>query len=154
MCMCVRVCVCVCPAIMQYCANQCTGHGTCQLGYCKCDEGWYGTDCSKLRKGLPYPPNEGKSTTLAIRGYADTSLCMRVHACACKELPYPFHEGKGISAAPLRANVCAGQRYLCPDLCTPVPLSSAFVLPPMHRCNKSHGLSCMCVCVCVIGVCV
>lgn len=28
------------------------GHGTCYLGFCKCRQGWYGTDCSRQRKGL------------------------------------------------------------------------------------------------------
>ena len=24
------------------CVNQCAGHGDCNLGFCKCHEGWYG----------------------------------------------------------------------------------------------------------------
>lgn len=33
------------------CINQCSGHGECNLGFCKCYEGWYGTDCSRYKKG-------------------------------------------------------------------------------------------------------
>jgi len=28
------------------CVNQCSGHGKCRGGFCQCDKGWFGTDCS------------------------------------------------------------------------------------------------------------
>jgi hypothetical protein len=42
----------------QVCHNQCTGHGECQMGFCKCYPGWYGHDCSLKRKGEPIEPGE------------------------------------------------------------------------------------------------
>jgi hypothetical protein len=35
-----------------YCANQCSGRGECSYGYCKCEEGWFGIDCSQPRHDL------------------------------------------------------------------------------------------------------
>jgi hypothetical protein len=35
-----------------YCANQCSGRGECSYGYCKCEEGWFGMDCSQPRHDL------------------------------------------------------------------------------------------------------
>ncbi|GIL69673.1 hypothetical protein Vretifemale_506 [Volvox reticuliferus] len=35
----------------QVCVNQCSGHGQCNQGFCKCYEGWYGMDCGLRRAG-------------------------------------------------------------------------------------------------------
>ncbi|XP_048225885.1 uncharacterized protein LOC8278954 isoform X2 [Ricinus communis] len=32
--------------VQSICINQCSGHGYCRGGFCQCDNGWYGTDCS------------------------------------------------------------------------------------------------------------
>ncbi|KAL9238041.1 hypothetical protein vseg_012520 [Gypsophila vaccaria] len=32
--------------ITSTCINQCSGHGFCRGGFCQCNGGWYGTDCS------------------------------------------------------------------------------------------------------------
>ncbi|KAL4428361.1 hypothetical protein ABPG75_002450 [Micractinium tetrahymenae] len=29
-----------------FCANQCNGHGECNMGFCECHEGWWGHDCA------------------------------------------------------------------------------------------------------------
>lgn len=31
----------------QTCINQCSGRGTCYLGFCKCFDGWYGHACHR-----------------------------------------------------------------------------------------------------------
>ena len=38
-----------------FCLNQCWGHGECATGYCKCEAGWFGADCSQrvAPSGLP-----------------------------------------------------------------------------------------------------
>ncbi|KAG2424862.1 hypothetical protein HYH02_015125 [Chlamydomonas schloesseri] len=38
------------------CVNQCSGHGDCDSGFCKCHPGWYGTDCARKAAGLPMEP--------------------------------------------------------------------------------------------------
>lgn len=30
-----------------YCPGQCNGHGKCELGFCECDDGWWGLDCAQ-----------------------------------------------------------------------------------------------------------
>ena len=42
--------------IEMYCANQCSGHGACVYGFCKCDGGWYGHDCSRKVAGQEMEP--------------------------------------------------------------------------------------------------
>lgn len=34
-----------------FCVNQCSGRGECQYGFCMCQHGWYGSDCSRKRAG-------------------------------------------------------------------------------------------------------
>ncbi|KAG1658531.1 hypothetical protein FOA52_008417 [Chlamydomonas sp. UWO 241] len=39
-----------------FCMNQCSGRGWCDEGFCRCDDGWYGTDCSRRRGGMEIDP--------------------------------------------------------------------------------------------------
>jgi hypothetical protein len=36
----------------QTCVNQCNGRGKCNQGFCMCDTGWYGHDCSQAAAGV------------------------------------------------------------------------------------------------------
>ncbi|GIL93384.1 hypothetical protein Vretimale_17471 [Volvox reticuliferus] len=38
------------------CLNQCTGHGECDAGYCRCHHGWYGHDCARKKAGEELEP--------------------------------------------------------------------------------------------------
>lgn len=59
----------VCPCILDglagptceeraavFCINQCSGHGECHRGWCKCHEGYHGTDCAHMREGAVQSP--------------------------------------------------------------------------------------------------
>ncbi|PSC68519.1 exostosin-like glycosyltransferase [Micractinium conductrix] len=39
-----------------FCPNQCNGHGECQQGFCKCQQGWFGHDCAYRTAGTPWTP--------------------------------------------------------------------------------------------------
>ena len=41
----------------QTCINQCSGRGTCYLGFCKCFDGWYGHACQ--RRSLHHSSHKG-----------------------------------------------------------------------------------------------
>ncbi|KAJ9526350.1 hypothetical protein QJQ45_009826 [Haematococcus lacustris] len=43
--------------VEMFCINQCSGHGECNLGFCKCDPGWYGHDCSRKVAGQALEPS-------------------------------------------------------------------------------------------------
>ena len=45
--------LCETPVLMA-CLNQCNARGVCHHGFCRCDEGWYGVDCS-LHRGSAQP---------------------------------------------------------------------------------------------------
>jgi hypothetical protein len=41
-----------------FCVGQCSGRGECYLGFCKCDPGWFGHDCSRRVSGFkPFEPS-------------------------------------------------------------------------------------------------
>jgi hypothetical protein len=36
----------------QFCPNQCSGHGECDKGFCRCHAGWWGADCAERVRGV------------------------------------------------------------------------------------------------------
>ncbi|KAG2481846.1 hypothetical protein HYH03_019188 [Edaphochlamys debaryana] len=45
-----------------FCPGACSGHGRCNLGFCFCDDGYYGHDCSRRKAGLPLLPSRIPTT--------------------------------------------------------------------------------------------
>ena len=45
-----------------FCVNQCSGHGECIRGWCKCQKGYFGTDCAHHKQGA----NESKGMQTSI----------------------------------------------------------------------------------------
>ncbi|PNH07497.1 putative glucuronosyltransferase, partial [Tetrabaena socialis] len=43
--------------VENFCPGACSGHGTCYLGWCNCEPGYYGHDCARRRAGLPLLPS-------------------------------------------------------------------------------------------------
>eukprot|EP00884_Botryococcus_braunii_P005998 jgi/Botrbrau1/1539/Bobra.0107s0027.1 len=39
-----------------FCLNQCSGHGDCLTGFCRCHKGYYGHDCARRIQGFPELP--------------------------------------------------------------------------------------------------
>jgi len=39
-----------------FCLRDCSGHGWCDSGFCWCEDGWFGVDCSQHRSRPPPPP--------------------------------------------------------------------------------------------------
>ncbi len=48
--------------VLAFCLNQCSGRGRCVRGFCVCDTGWSGTDCSAE---LPAPPSRAPASPAA-----------------------------------------------------------------------------------------
>lgn len=44
-----------------FCPAQCGGRGECDLGFCRCHSGWYGTDCSRMATLVDGTGAEGES---------------------------------------------------------------------------------------------
>lgn len=40
------------------CPNSCSGYGRCVMGFCKCHEGHYGTDCAHVKEGHKQAPGD------------------------------------------------------------------------------------------------
>jgi hypothetical protein len=40
--------------VEHFCANQCSGHGECYLGWCQCHKGYYGHDCAYRIAGVEW----------------------------------------------------------------------------------------------------
>ena len=71
--------------VLHACLNQCNGRGTCSFGFCRCDPGWYGVDCS-IRNGRITLLEPGHAGTLALAAPSGGSACGRAKP---PNTPYP-----------------------------------------------------------------
>lgn len=55
-----------------FCINQCSGHGACNGGFCKCYEGWYGHDCAHKVPGVDSTDDDATVWKPWIRDYVRT----------------------------------------------------------------------------------
>ena len=62
----------------QTCINQCSGRGTCYLGFCKCFDGWYGHACH--RRSLRHSSAKGVQTGENLLTFNPKMNC---HTTAC-----------------------------------------------------------------------
>ena len=82
----------------QTCMNQCSGHGNCYLGFCKCDEGWYGHDCAR---------RHADATTSNDTGAPFGCMQMWPNKCFGKSLGALTGTGQGWACAGLAAETRA-----------------------------------------------
>jgi hypothetical protein len=54
-----------------FCLRDCSGHGTCDLGFCWCEDGWFGIDCSQHRTLPPPPPLSQQQGAESAAGASD-----------------------------------------------------------------------------------
>jgi hypothetical protein len=54
------------------CVNQCNGHGECLSGFCKCHDGWFGTDCANRQAGVPWTPGVEEGDRPWLKRYVHT----------------------------------------------------------------------------------
>jgi hypothetical protein len=52
--------------------NQCNGHGECLSGFCKCHDGWFGTDCANRQAGVPWTPGVEEGDRPWLKRYVHT----------------------------------------------------------------------------------
>lgn len=62
------------------CPPPCAGHGVCKMGFCKCDEGWFGHDCAYRMEGVAYTPG----SVPGLRVAAEVVVVGRIAAAACQ----------------------------------------------------------------------
>ena len=60
----------------QFCVNQCSGHGECERGWCRCQPGYYGQDCAKLTQGSPPLPGRNLVPSIARLCFPDAKVQM------------------------------------------------------------------------------
>ena len=63
----------------QSCIAQCSGHGHCQRGWCKCFPGYYGHDCAQRRDDTA--PIDSESTASAASTWLITLCLCKVRTC-------------------------------------------------------------------------
>ncbi|EFN55367.1 hypothetical protein CHLNCDRAFT_52572 [Chlorella variabilis] len=55
-----------------FCANQCNGHGECNMGFCKCHEGWWGQDCAYRTNDTEWTPGYEDGDRPWTKQFVDT----------------------------------------------------------------------------------
>jgi len=85
----------IAPACFSACPNNCSSHGTCENGFCVCDNNYVGNDCSQLR-GCPndcsgHGTCQSNGVCTCDSGYVGTS-------CSLKQ-PHPTSTGTSTDAS-------------------------------------------------------
>ena len=66
------------------CNNQCSGHGTCWLGFCSCHHGYWGHDCAHRNPDVALPGAAGIAPSwLTLPAVPHTGHCS---SCATSKL--------------------------------------------------------------------
>ena len=82
-----------------FCLNQCSGRGECEGGYCRCERGSYGADCSANAAGGPLAlarSSAGDVATVELSASArSAAAAVRSHAAAASPAGEAQAKGSG-----------------------------------------------------------
>ncbi|KAI3432296.1 hypothetical protein D9Q98_003856 [Chlorella vulgaris] len=70
-----------------FCPNQCNGHGECLLGFCKCQPGWFGTDCAQRMAGIPWSPGMEDGERPWLKPFVHTPAALEPAENATRKRP-------------------------------------------------------------------
>ncbi|KAI8471681.1 MAG: hypothetical protein J3K34DRAFT_506016 [Monoraphidium minutum] len=70
-----------------FCPNQCSGHGDCSLGFCKCHRGWFGLDCAGRAAGTPVEAPGDEPPGMVVAASPDNRL-LSIHPSGTKGKPW------------------------------------------------------------------